>query len=155
MTDAATPAITRFEQLLAAGKDGALLRFALGQEYLKLGDAARASMHLRQAVAFDAGYSAAWKLLGQSLGAEGRTDEALAAYRNGIAAADRWRTAFTVSPPIDGTRMPDSRRAVASPLRETPATHASPCNLKQCLRCAMRLRCRASPVRCGAPGLRP
>jgi Tfp pilus assembly protein PilF len=89
MADAAAPAIARFEQLLAAGKDGALLRFALGQEYLKLGDAARASMHLRQAVAFDAGYSAAWKLLGQSLGAEGRTDEALAAYRNGITAAER------------------------------------------------------------------
>jgi predicted Zn-dependent protease len=89
MTDAPAPAIARFEQLLAAGKDGALLRFALGQEYLKLGDAARASIHLRRAVGFDAGYSAAWKLLGQSLAAEGRTDEALAAYRDGIATAER------------------------------------------------------------------
>jgi Tfp pilus assembly protein PilF len=89
MTEAATPAIGRFEQLLAAGKDGALLRFALGSEYLKLGDAARASTHLRQALAFDPGYSAAWKLLGQSLAAEGRPDEALAAYRDGIVAAER------------------------------------------------------------------
>ena len=89
MADTATAAIARFEQLLAAGKDGALLRFALGQEYLKLGDAARASIHLRQAVTFDAGYSAAWKLLGQSLAAEGQTDQALAAYRDGIAAAER------------------------------------------------------------------
>lgn len=89
MADAASPAIARFEQLLAAGKDGALLRFALGSEYLKVGDAARASAHLRQAVAFDAGYSAAWKLLGQSLAAEARHAEALAAYRDGIAAAER------------------------------------------------------------------
>jgi len=89
MADAATPAIARFEQLLAAGKDGALLRFALGSEYLKLGDAARASTHLHRAVAFDPGYSAAWKLLGQSLAAEGRHEEALAAYRDGIAAAER------------------------------------------------------------------
>jgi Flp pilus assembly protein TadD len=89
MTEAATPVIARFEQLLAAGKDGALLRFALGHEYLKLGDAALASTHLRQAVAFDPGYSAAWKLLGQSLAMEGRPDEALAAYRDGIVAAER------------------------------------------------------------------
>lgn len=89
MTDAAPSAIARFEQLLAAGKDGALLRFALGSEYLKVGEAARASAHLRQAIAFDPGYSAAWKLLGQALAAEGRHDEALAAYRDGIAAAER------------------------------------------------------------------
>lgn len=89
MTDAVPSAIARFEQLLAAGKDGALLRFALGSEYLKVGEAARASEHLRQAIAFDPGYSAAWKLLGRSLAAEGRHDEALAAYRDGIAAAER------------------------------------------------------------------
>jgi len=89
MTGAGTPAVTRFEQLLAAGKDGALLRFALGSEYLKLGEAAQASAHLRQALAFDPGYSAAWKLLGQALAAEARYDEALAAYRDGIAAAER------------------------------------------------------------------
>jgi predicted Zn-dependent protease len=89
MTDAATPAIARFEQLLAAGKDGALLRFALGTEYLKAGEPARASAHLRQALVHDAAYSAAWKLLGQSLAAEGRYDEALSAYRDGIVAAER------------------------------------------------------------------
>jgi predicted Zn-dependent protease len=89
MTDPATPAIARFEQLLAAGKDGALLRFALGTEYLKAGEPTRASEHLRQALAHDAGYSAAWKLLGQSLAAEGRYEEALSAYRDGIIAAER------------------------------------------------------------------
>ena len=89
MSSDAPPAIARFEQLLAAGKDGALLRFALGSEYLKAGDGARAASHLRQALAFDPAYSAAWKLLGQALAAQQRYDEALAAYRDGIAAAQR------------------------------------------------------------------
>lgn len=78
--------IERFEALLASGKDGALLRFGLGSEYLKAGDAGRAAMHLREALALDRGYSAAWKLLGKALEA---TDPAAAAesYRQGIAAA--------------------------------------------------------------------
>lgn len=80
--------IERFERMLAAGKDGALLRFGLGMEYLKAGDAPRAAVHLRQAVALQPDYSAAWKLLGRAL--EG-TDppEAARAYEFGIAAAER------------------------------------------------------------------
>ena len=54
----------RFEALLAAGKDSALLRFSLGMQYLKAGESVRAAEHLRAAVAHDPGYSAAWKLLG-------------------------------------------------------------------------------------------
>ena len=79
--------IERFEALLATGKDGALLRFGLGSEYLKAGDPARAAMHLREALARDAGYSAAWKLLGKALEAEDRPG-AIEAYRQGIAAAE-------------------------------------------------------------------
>jgi Tfp pilus assembly protein PilF len=77
----------RFEGLLAAGKDNALLRFSLGGEYLKAGDFTRAAQHLRAAVDQDAGYSAAWKLLGKAFTAMGRNDEAASAYRQGIAAA--------------------------------------------------------------------
>jgi len=75
--------------MLAAGKDGALLRFGIGSEYLKAGDAATAAAHLQRAVVLDPGYSAAWKLLGKALVAEGREDEALDAWREGIAAAER------------------------------------------------------------------
>lgn len=89
MTGAPSPVIARFEQLLEAGKDNALLRFALGSEYLKRGEPVRATAHLREALALDPGYSAAWKLLGQSLAAEGLYQEALAAYADGIAAAQR------------------------------------------------------------------
>ena len=78
--------IDRFEDLLASGKDGALLRFGLGAEYLKSGDGKRAAVHLRVALALDPGYSAAWKLLGKALEQGDRT-AAADAYRRGIAAA--------------------------------------------------------------------
>ena len=56
-----SPALASFERMLAAGKDGALLRYSLGNEHLKAGNNALAAEHLAQAVAFDAEYTAAWK----------------------------------------------------------------------------------------------
>jgi len=79
--------IERFEALLAGGKDNALLRFSLGGEHLKAGNAAKAVEHLRAAVAHDAGYSAAWKLLGKALADSGDAEAAKAAYRSGIETA--------------------------------------------------------------------
>lgn len=84
-----SPALASFERMLAAGRDGALLRFSLGNEYLKAGDAARAAGHLERAVALDPEYTAAWKLLGKALDAAGRPADALAAYRSGVAVAHR------------------------------------------------------------------
>jgi len=77
----------RFEALLAAGKDDALLRFGLGMHYLRAGDAERAALHLRAALAHDPAYSAAWKLLGKALEAGGDPEGAASAYRSGIEAA--------------------------------------------------------------------
>ena len=82
-------AIANFERLLATGREGALLRFGLGSEYLKAGDAASAVTHLGRCVELDPGYSAAWKLLGKALAAMRRDDDALAAWHQGIAAAER------------------------------------------------------------------
>jgi predicted Zn-dependent protease len=81
--------VERFEALLAQGKDNSLLRFTLGSHYLKEGDAVLAAAHLRAAVGHDSEYSAAWKLLGKALAAQEKGDEAIAAYRSGIAAAER------------------------------------------------------------------
>lgn len=75
--------------MLAAGRDGALLRFSLGNEYLKAGQAGRAAPHLAQAVALDPDYTAAWKLLGKALAEDGQPAQALAAYRAGIEVARR------------------------------------------------------------------
>ncbi len=84
-----SPALANFEQMLAAGKDGALLRFSLGNEYLKAGDPARAVEHLERAVALDPLYTAAWKAYGNALTAAGQAAQALAAYRQGIDVAHR------------------------------------------------------------------
>lgn len=81
-------AIENFETMLAAGRDNALLRFSLGNEYLKAGDAARAAEHLRRAVEHDPTYSAAWKLLGKALADAESWTEALGAYQQGIAVAE-------------------------------------------------------------------
>ena len=75
------------EKMLAKGVDNALLRFGLGKGYLDAGEAARAAVHLRRCVEQDPKYSAAWKLLGKALQAEGDLDGARAAWADGLAAA--------------------------------------------------------------------
>ena len=52
-------------------RTGALLRFSLGNEHLKAGDAPRAAEHLARAVALDPDFTAAWKLYGKALAAAG------------------------------------------------------------------------------------
>lgn len=82
------PSIADFESMLVQGRDNALLRFSLGNEYLKQGDAAKAAEHLKRAVEHDPKYSAAWKLLGKALTDTESWADALAAYRQGIAVAE-------------------------------------------------------------------
>jgi Flp pilus assembly protein TadD len=73
-----------FERLLAAGKDGALLRYSLGNECLKAGEHDAAIEHLTRATALDPRNTAAWKLRATALQAAGREHDALAAWRRGI-----------------------------------------------------------------------
>lgn len=81
--------IANLEKLVGTPRDGALLRYGLGMEYEKAGDAGRAIEHLGRAVEFDAGYSAAWSLLGKLLAESGRKDEAGAAWTRGLEAAKK------------------------------------------------------------------
>jgi len=81
--------VANLEKMLAGGRDNALLRFSLGNEYLKINDVTAAVRHLREAVRQDPAYSAAWKLLGKALTACGKVQEALAAYQQGIAVAQK------------------------------------------------------------------
>ena len=81
--------IVNLLKLVDTPRDGALLRFSLGSEYLKCAEYEPAIVHLSAAVERDPGYSAAWKLLGNALADHGRADEALAAYRKGIEVAQR------------------------------------------------------------------
>jgi predicted Zn-dependent protease len=77
-----------FENLLAQGKDNALLRYSLGNELHKAQRLDEAIAHLRAALDHDPCYSAAWKLLGKCLTEAGQTQGALETYRQGIAAAE-------------------------------------------------------------------
>jgi predicted Zn-dependent protease len=83
-----SPLIANLEKLLGGVRDNALLRFSLGGEYVKAGNLDAATTHLREAVARDPAYSAAWKLLGKVLHDKGDLCDALAAYRQGIAVAE-------------------------------------------------------------------
>jgi Flp pilus assembly protein TadD len=76
--------IARLRSQIGGPRDGALLRFSLGTALRAQGDLSGAVAALREAVEFDAEYSAAWKLLGQALGESGDTAGAIAAYERGI-----------------------------------------------------------------------
>lgn len=86
--DMPSPIAANLEKLLAAGKDTALVRYSLGNEYLKAGDPSAACHHLARALEHDPQYSAAWKLYGKALADSGRSAEALDAYRRGIEVAE-------------------------------------------------------------------
>lgn len=80
---------SRLEGMLAAGHDSALLRFSLGTEYLREGDAVNAQVHLEQAVAQKPDYSAAWKLLGKASAEGGDTEKAMRVFTRGIEIAEQ------------------------------------------------------------------
>jgi tetratricopeptide (TPR) repeat protein len=81
--------IVNLLKLVGTPRDGALLRFSLGSEYLKCADFEAAATHLAAAVARDPGYSAAWRSLGSALAKSGRNEEALATFRRGVEVAER------------------------------------------------------------------
>ena len=82
------PRIESLEKMIGGPRDGALLRFSLGNEYLKAGAPAQAAVAFRAAVELDPNYSAAWKVLGKALAEAGDKAEASAAYERGIAVAE-------------------------------------------------------------------
>ncbi len=82
------PRIASLEKLLGGPRDGALLRFSLGNEYLKAEAPRQAADCFRAAVERDPNYSAAWKALGKSLAQAGESSAAAAAYGDGIRVAE-------------------------------------------------------------------
>ena len=86
---AKSAALINFEKMLASGKDSALLRFSIGNEYAKARDWVSAADALARSVALDPQFTAAWKIYARALMETGRPREALAAYRTGIDVAQR------------------------------------------------------------------
>jgi tetratricopeptide (TPR) repeat protein len=81
------PRIESLQKMLDGPRDGALLRFSLGNEFLKAGALAEAANCFQAAVRMDPNYSAAWKALGKTLADDAQIESALAAYEQGIAVA--------------------------------------------------------------------
>jgi Tfp pilus assembly protein PilF len=79
--------IASLRQQCGGPRDGALLRFSLGNALLGDGDAAAAMDELHRALAFDPTYSAAWKLLGKACLQANQPQAAADAWRSGITAA--------------------------------------------------------------------
>lgn len=84
-----SPLIDNLRAQRGGPRDGALLRFSLGNALLNAGDHPAAIEELRQAVAFDPGYSAAWKLLGKACLAMRDEAGAATAWKQGIAVAQQ------------------------------------------------------------------
>jgi tetratricopeptide (TPR) repeat protein len=84
---AKSAALRNFERMLASGRDSALLRYSIGNEYAKANEWPAAIDAVAEAVALDPTYTAAWKLYAKALDQAGRRAEALDAYRRGIVIA--------------------------------------------------------------------
>jgi len=80
--------VARLRAQLGGPRDGALLRYSLGNALLAAGDARGAATALREAIAFDPAYSAAWKLLGRAELDAGDREAARAAWTRGIDVAE-------------------------------------------------------------------
>lgn len=81
--------VERLRAQVGGVRDGALLRFSIGNALLGDGRYADAAQSFREALAFDADYSAAWKLLGKALLAIDDENGAAAAWTSGIETATR------------------------------------------------------------------
>lgn len=79
--------IQAFEKMLAGGKDGHLLRYGLGSEYLEADQPDAAIVHLDACIRLAPTYSAAWKLLGKAYQANGQLEQAASAWESGIQVA--------------------------------------------------------------------
>ena len=72
------------EKMLAGGQDNAMLRFGLGSAYFNDKRYAEAIPQLRACIEHDAGYSAAYKLLGKALTKTGENEEAIKVFETGL-----------------------------------------------------------------------
>jgi len=83
------PSLEALERLLAAGRDGALLRMSLALAHHRRGDAQAALLHLEKALAFDADFTAAHRLQGLIAFELGDMPRAEAAFTRGLEVAER------------------------------------------------------------------
>jgi Flp pilus assembly protein TadD len=83
------PIVERLRTQIGGVRDGALLRFSIGNALLGDAQYAEAAQSFREALTFDPDYSAAWKLLGKALLAMDDEAGAATAWTSGIETATR------------------------------------------------------------------
>lgn len=81
--------IKNLESMLARGQDNALIRYSLGNEYVRNKKFEDAVRHLHKAIELDPEYSAAWKLYGKALAGNNQFNDAIKVYEKGIAVAEK------------------------------------------------------------------
>jgi uncharacterized protein HemY len=79
--------IQQLEEFLKTNPENALIQYSLGLEYLKAREAGKAILNLREAIRLQSDYSAAYRDLGKALALDGRSEEAVQTYRQGIEVA--------------------------------------------------------------------
>jgi Tfp pilus assembly protein PilF len=80
--------IDTFKHLLEKDKDNALLRYSLGNEYVRDNKFEEAIPHLEKAIELNPSHSASWKLYAKSLAENKQIKEAINAYEKGISIAE-------------------------------------------------------------------
>ncbi|MEA5445082.1 tetratricopeptide repeat protein [Gammaproteobacteria bacterium AB-CW1] len=75
-------------KMLERGQDSAMLRFSLGNEYLRRDALPEAAQHYQAALELDAQYSAAWRAYGRTLLRLERLEAAVEALEQGIPVAE-------------------------------------------------------------------
>jgi Tfp pilus assembly protein PilF len=83
------PSPEALERMLAAGRDGALLRMGLALAHHRRDDPRAALVHVQKALAFDADFTAAHRLHGLLALSMGDKAQAQAAFAKGLEVAQR------------------------------------------------------------------
>ncbi len=78
-----------FKEMLTRQPDDVMVWYGLATEYGKVSDWPEAVNALNQVIRLKPDYTAAYQMLGSALAAQGDTDRARQAWRDGIAMADR------------------------------------------------------------------
>lgn len=81
--------VDALEKMLAEGQDNAMLRYTLGNLYLKAGEWQTAIQHLVRALRQNKNHSASWKALGKAQASAGLPEQAIESYRQGIEVAQQ------------------------------------------------------------------
>jgi tetratricopeptide (TPR) repeat protein len=75
--------------MLGTKYENQLLHYSIGNEYLKSNQLDLAEEHLRKAVSIAPDYSAGWKLLGKTLNAAEKYEQAIEVFLQGILVAEK------------------------------------------------------------------